>query len=397
MQSDDLATGDKFGFQVAISGDGTRLVAGAANENTFVGSAYVFALTGGVWAQEQKITAPGAGAGDLFFSEDAVSLDGDGSTLVIGANRYDTSAADQGEAYVFTRSGTVWSHAKTLVASDAAAGDRFGWSVAISGDGATIAAGALDEEVSAGVNNGAVYVFTGGGATWAEQQKLIPTTRVQNAQFGNHVSLSNDGDTLMIAALFDDGFPAEAPASDNAGAAYIFTRSGGTWSETIKLTESGSIGSAFMGHNVSMSGDGLAAVTGTRTDPSVSDSKVFVYRLNGTWAKEATLQPAAHVTVFLSDIGAINYDGSRVVVGALNAISGTTTGAGAAFVFDRIATVWTEGARHGEQPPTLNRGMGWRVAIPRNQNAAIVMVAGVSGTPEGGAAFVCNLPADPLP
>jgi len=154
----DAAVFDHFGFSVSLSGD-TAIIgvpfdddAGAAS-----GSAYVFREVAGVWQQIAKLTADDAAVNDYFGA--SVSLSGD--TAVVGAIFDAHAGAQSGSAYVFTRTGCVWTQQAKLTASDADAGDLFGVSVALSGD--TVVVGAYLDDHAAGTNSGSAYVFTGLG------------------------------------------------------------------------------------------------------------------------------------------------------------------------------------------------------------------------------------------
>src|SRR5262249_26694647 len=154
--ADDRTSEDLFGFSVAISGD--TVVAGAPLDvngaNTSQGSAYVFTRIGEVWTKQQKLT-PNDGAGGAHFGF-SVALSGD--TVVVGAVSDDIAAnADQGSAYIFTRSGADWTQREKLIATDGAAKDNFGVSVALSGD--TVAVGAVKDDVGANADQGSAYVF----------------------------------------------------------------------------------------------------------------------------------------------------------------------------------------------------------------------------------------------
>ena len=130
------------------------------------GSAYVFVRSGGVWSQQQKLLASDAASVDQFGFSVAIS----GETVVVGAPSGGTAGLRQGSAYVFVRSGGVWSQQHKLLASDAASFDRFGYSVAISGE--TVVVGAPLDDGAAGFQQGSAYVFVRSGGVWSQQQKL---------------------------------------------------------------------------------------------------------------------------------------------------------------------------------------------------------------------------------
>ncbi len=196
IASDGVQT-DRFGISVAISGD--TAVIGAffddVGAGVFQGSVYVFTRNGATWTQQQHLVASDGAAGDQFGVR--VALDGD--TAVVGAY----IAGNQGSAYVFTRSGTTWTQQQKLVASDGAAGDRFGRSVALDGDTAVV--GANRDAVGATGDQGSAYVFTRSGTTWTEQQHLVASDGAAGDQFGVGVAL--DGNTAVVGAREDDVGP----------------------------------------------------------------------------------------------------------------------------------------------------------------------------------------------
>jgi len=223
--ADDAAVHDLFGRSVATSGD--TIVVGAALDSTAAGtragSAYVFTRTGGTWSQQGHLFADDAAAGDEFG--DSVAISGD--TIVVGAYGDVNAAGDiAGSAYVFTRTGTTWSQQDHLFADDAAAGDNFGYSVAIDGD--TIVVGAYSDDTAAGADAGSAYVFTRTGSTWSQQDHLFADDAAAYDYFGGSVAI--DGDTIVVGANWDDTI-----VGIYAGSAYVFIRSGSTWSQQQHL------------------------------------------------------------------------------------------------------------------------------------------------------------------
>src|SRR6266540_1557651 len=159
LEASDPAAFAVFGISVAISGE--TVVVGAPGDDSR-GSAYVFARNGGVWSQQQKLLASDAAAGDAFGESVATR----GETVVVGAR----GGGVGGSAYVFARSSGVWSQQQKLRASDAAVADSFGASVAISGE--TVVVGAIGDDGAAGRDQGSAYVFARSGGVWTQQQKL---------------------------------------------------------------------------------------------------------------------------------------------------------------------------------------------------------------------------------
>jgi hypothetical protein len=189
----DGAAGDHFSYSVALDGD-TVLVGAYADSvgaNVSQGSAYVFTRSGSTWTQQAKLTADDGASYDFFGT--SVALDGE--TALVGAYRDDVGAnMDEGSVYVFTRSGTTWTQQAKLVASDGAAGDWFGYSVALNGDTALVGActtGTISQQ-------GSAYVFSRSGTTWTQQAKLMPGDGVPRNFFG--ISVALDGNTALVGA-----------------------------------------------------------------------------------------------------------------------------------------------------------------------------------------------------
>jgi hypothetical protein len=261
----DGAAGDNFGYAVAMDGD-TALV-GAANDdigaNANQGSAYIFVRSGTTWIQQAKLTASDGAASDYFGCAVAIS----GDTALVSARNGDAGATDQGAAYIFVRSGTIWAQQAKLTASDGAASDVFGWSVALSGDTALV--GANWDDVGANANQGSAYVFTRSGTTWTQQQQLIAPDGAGGDNFGISVALS--GDTALVGAAYDD-----IGANADQGSAYIFTRSGATWTQQQKLSGLAGV-NYYFGAAVALYGD--TALVGA---PGTSSVQIFV-RGGTTW------------------------------------------------------------------------------------------------------------------
>ena len=175
---------------------------------------------------------------------------------MLGAYRDDVGArADQGSAYVFTRSGTVWTQQAKLTAADGTANDSFGISVAISGDTALV--GAYTDDVGGNILQGSAYIFTRSGTNWTQQQKLTASDGAANDRFGFSVALS--GGTALVGAWLDD-----VGANANQGSAYVFKRLGTLWTEQQRLTASDGEASDTFGYSVVLSGD--TAIIGTAFD-----------------------------------------------------------------------------------------------------------------------------------
>ncbi|MGE0887026.1 MAG: PKD domain-containing protein [Blastocatellales bacterium] len=282
----DGVSGDNFGDSVAINGD--TIVVGAWSDdigaNINQGSAYVFVRSGSTWFQQQKLTASDAIAQEEFGHSVAIS----GDTIVIG-NTYNQIGSNfyQGSAYVYLRTGTIWAEQQKLIATDGAAGDNFGNSVAISGD--TIVVGALGDDIGSNINQGSAYVFTRSGSAWFEDQKLTASDGAGAGfgtggdHFGSAVTINRD--TIVI------GSPDDNTAQ---GSAHVFIRSGTIWSEHQKLTASDGAGEGnYLGFGYSLAIREDIIVVGPYDDDigsNTNQGSAYVFARSGTvWSEQQKL------------------------------------------------------------------------------------------------------------
>ncbi len=233
LTASDGATLDRFGNNVAISGD-TAFIGSSPGT---VGAVYVFTRSGSTWTETAKLTPPTNDPFQRFSSGLAVS----GDTLLVGANG-DSSRA--GAAYVFVRTGGVWLQQAKLLASDRQASDGFGSGVALSGDTAVIAG---PQQINGVCENGAAYVFTRSGSVWQEQKKFLSPSGVAEDCFGFAVALS--GNTLIIPADLES-----VPGPD-AGAAYVYRGAGANWSTPTRIAPAISLGPDAFGWSVGLDGE----------------------------------------------------------------------------------------------------------------------------------------------
>ena len=313
----DAASGDEFGTSVAIDGDTVVIGASGAGNR---GAVYVLRTTdgGATYGQVAKLTASDAAAGDDFGHSVAIG----GDTVVVGADQY--LKGGSGAIYVFRTSdgGATYVEVAKLTASDAAADDGFGWSVAI--DGNTVVVGAWGDD-DGGSASGSVYVFrtTDGGATYGQVAKLTAPDAAASDKFGYSVAI--DGATIVVGA--------DQYYSGGSGAAYVFltTDGGVTYGQVAKLTaDDGASGDEF-GHSVAIGGD--TVVVGA----SVGDA-AYVFRTSdgatyGQVAKLTTSDAVSHVRFGHS----VAIDGDTVMVGAIGDDGACTDNpicnSGAAYVF----------------------------------------------------------------
>jgi hypothetical protein len=266
LLASDGAPGDFFGSHVSLDGD-TVLIGADADDNS-KGSVYVFTCTGAIWTQQAKLLASDGVAGDNFSRSMSIY----GNTAIIGALKDDDNGLDSGSAYVFTRTGTTWTQQAKLLALDGTADDNFGISVSIYGDTALIGTSYYP--------SGAAYVFTRTGTTWTQQKKILPSD--ETTGFGSSVSL--DRDTALIGAAGDDekGFC--------CGAAYVFTRTDSTWTQQAKLLPSDGKIIEFFGWSVSLSGNTALIGANADSDNGLGSGSAYVFTRTGTtWTQQQKL------------------------------------------------------------------------------------------------------------
>jgi FG-GAP repeat protein len=270
LQPNDETGAGQFGLAAALSSDGNTAAIGGVQDNSNAGAGWIFTRSGSTWTQQgSKLTGAG-GVGEAFFGRSA-SLSGDGNTVVFGGPGDNSSA---GAAWVFTRSGSTWTaQGGKLLPNDAVGAPEFGSAISMSSDGTTmLVAGGADGNPR---GLGAAWVFTRSGTTWTQQgSKLRPNDEVGNGFFG-FGSLSSDGNIAVIAGVVDN---------NNVGAAWIFARSGGVWTQRgSKLTGSGATGAPEMGDGTALSADGMTALIGGTRDNG---------RIGAAWVFFGTPEPA---------------------------------------------------------------------------------------------------------
>ncbi len=303
--------------------------------------------------QQQKLTASGT---HKEFGEQ-VAISADGNTALIGSALDNTT---YGTAWFFTRSGSTWTQQQVLPPPDAQEAG-FGAAVALSSDGSTALIGGPND---GGFGVGAVWVFTRSGSTWTVQQMI---SAPEASDFGTNVSLSADGNTALIGGPNDNSA---------VGAAWVFTRSGSTWTEQQKLTATSGTetGDAALGDIVSLSADGNTALIGGPGDNSSAGAAWVFTRSITTWTQQQKLTPPDAVSgidpVEFGGSAALSGNGSTALIGGV----GDNSLVGAAWVFTRSGSTWIE-----QQKLTATSGtesgegeFGESVALSSSGNTAIV-------------------------
>ena len=331
LAASDGAAGDWFGYAVSRSGDYAIVGAHCDDDRgDYSGSAYIYKRDGTTWSKQAKITASDGAAGDLFGQSVSIS----GNYVIVGAHCDDDgSGASSGSTYIYKRDGTTWRQQAKITASDGAAGNRFGYSVSISGD--YVIVGALGADGS-GASSGSAYIFKHDGTTWSQQAKIAASDGAAGNRFGYSVSIS--GDYVIVGALGADGSGA------SSGSAYIFKHDGTTWSQQAKIAASDGAAGDLFGQSVSISGD--YAIVGAYCDDDSGDysGSAYIYKRDGTiWSKQAkiTASDGAAGDLFGQSV---SISGDYVIVGAyFDDDNGKNSGS--AYIYKRDGTTWSQQAK----------------------------------------------------
>lgn len=320
----DYSSSDNFGTSVAISGDTLLIGApyhfGAASSS---GQAYVYQRSGSFWGEQAKLTATGAAASDYFGRSVGVDVD----TAIVGAPGVDlTGQTDAGAAFVFLRTGTSWALQQKLTAADALASDAFGSAVAVSGNLAIVGA-PKDDSTGGIVDVGSAYPFVRSGTTWTQDPLLTPADGATLDLFGSSVAISVD--TAVI------GSPQNDAKGTNSGAAYVYQRGGTGWGAPQKLTASDGTTGDLLGSGVAISSDTLVLGSPFADTILGTDSgAAYVWnRSGGVWSESTKLSAA--------DGGSSDQFGAAVGISGDSAVVGSPqhtenfSRRGAAYVFLR--------------------------------------------------------------
>lgn len=390
IQASNGATGDNFGYSVAISGD--TAVVGAPFAWTLVqpaatdpvnsvpklvqqGAVYVFIRSGGAWVEQAKLPSPPTSVTKPVMNlGHSVAISGD--TVVVGTP-YDALPVT-GAAYVYTRSGTSWTLQQRLIGTDTILGDQFGWSVAV--DGETVVVGANRK---GGILTGAAYAFVRTGVTWTQQMKFVPAPGtggiVLTSNYGVSVGIS--GDTVVIGGDCEEVFN----SSNLGGVAEVFVREGSSWFRQIVLGAPEwlptlpNASSWKFGHSVAIHRD--TVVVGAPGVPSTGAVYFFTRSgVNWTAAPKVTASDAQTGHLFGSSVSLL---GDLAVAGA----PGASNGIGAAYLFSRNGANWFERRLTLAVPPSTPIGYGSAVAI----GGSSILITAPAGNANKGEAYPFRL------
>jgi hypothetical protein len=437
------------GNSSALSADGNTIAIGAPHESSgskgingnqndssvySAGAVYVFTRRGDTVTQQAYIKASNPMPSANFGS--SVVLSRDGNTMAVAAyyessaatgingNQNDRSIPEAGAVYVFTRSGTTWSQQAYIKASNTgtaavgdglAEGDQFGYSIALSSDGNTLAVGAIGEDSNAtGINgdqadnsanqSGAAYVFTRSGSAWSQQAYVKSSMTRPNILFGYSIGISGNGDTLAVA---------EYDADRGKGALYVLTRSGGTWSHQARIQAENAEPQDSLGYSLAISEDGNTIASGAADEDcltpginpagceadqalNTSAGAAYIFVRNGsTWTQQAFLKASNPGKEDWFGVRiAISGDGNTVAVGAPNEDSAATgingkqddesaQEAGAVYFYTRTGATWGQQAYVKSSNTGDGDEFGSSIALSRDGRTMLVGARGEDSVAKG--------------
>lgn len=315
------------------------------------------------YEEQQKLVSPETLTGTNFGDSVAIS----GNTAVIGAP-WDVINGNnrQGSAFVFVRTGTTWSFQQKLTASDGGFDDRFGQSLALSGD--TILIGAPLHDVGSNANQGAAYVFFRNGATWGLQQKLLLAGGGFLDNFGTNVAL--DGDTAAITS-------SRTQPNQQGGGVHVFFRIGTGWGPQQSLLTSDGVNASAFGSSLAISGETiLVGAPLTVIDATINRGVAYAFVRNGvTWSQQQRLAPA--IPLESGSFGqSVALQGNSAVIGVPGEAIGSNSGQGAAYIFTRTGTTWTQQQKLIAADGQAGERFGVSVGI--SQDTALIASSGNS-------------------
>ncbi len=256
-----VAGSDKY-FGISVGIDGNTIVVGAEGNISQTGAAYVFDYNGVSWDYSQTLTNPGGDNGDQFGS--AVCIDAD--VIVVGSDeQFEVGAGDpnyrRGSVCVFRQSGGTWSLEQKILDPNTTTNDLFGYSVSVSGD--TFVAGSYKHDYGVNAIAGAALVYKCNGSSWIKEATLYSPNADTSYAFGNSVAI--DGNSILVGEMYYDG------AASNSGAAFLFKRICGSWSQGQKCEDPLGAVNDYFGRSVAI--DGQTAIAGAyRDDQGQTDS-----------------------------------------------------------------------------------------------------------------------------
>lgn len=436
LKASNTDSNDNYGNAVAVSHDGSTIVVSAFKESGIVndptvnsaalsGAVYVYRKTNGIWNEVAYLKAPNADDKDEFGY--AIALSGDGNTLAvstineassatgINGNQLDNLAPASGAVYLYVNSGSSWQSQAYIKSSNSNLVDSFGFSVSLDSDGTTLLVGAPGESSSAqsingdetdntGSLSGAAYVFELQNSLWAQTAYLKSTNSDKLDSFGYDVALSEDGLTAVVGSPGEDSNTTSVNgnemdnSSDNSGAAYVFVHNGTTWAQDSYLKASNSDSEDQFGHSVDVNSDGTviaigafneasdSEINGSDSDNSASGAGAayLFYKSQSGWQQEDYIKAVNSDASdrFGSDVQ-LSSNGKALVVGSPNESSSSqgldgdvqlndASTAGAVYLFTDVEGTWQQTEYIKSRNTDAGDGFGSAIAISGDGNTLIV-------------------------
>lgn len=346
------------GSAVAVSSDGNTAVVGGSFDDTNKGAVWIFVRNGTSWSQ-QGGKLVGTGAVGAARQGTAVAISADGNTIAVGGPLDNTSA---GAVWIFTRSSGVWSQqGNKLVGTGAAGNAQQGTALSLSATGNILAVGGVGDDLL----GGATWMFSrDNSGTWSQTgSKLVGSNMVGKGRQGNAVAVSSDGTTLIVGGNNDN---------NRRGAFWIFTNSGGSWSQQGgKLFGSGGSSESWQGSAVAISANGNTVLVGGSADNSLVGAAWVFTRTGSTWTQQGNKIVG---TGFVgsarqgSSVG-LSADGNTAVIGGF----GDDSNKGAMWVFKRNGSTWTQqGSKVSGNGATGSARQGTSMSLSSNGTTAAI-------------------------
>ncbi|MFH0290230.1 hypothetical protein ACGRSR_21725 [Vibrio owensii] len=436
LKASNTDSNDNYGNAVAVSNDGSTIAVSAfkesgiandptANSAALSGAVYVYRKTNGIWNEAAYLKAPNADDKDEFGY--AIALSGDGNTLAVSTineassatgidgNQLDNLAPASGAVYLYVNSGSSWQSQAYIKSSNSNLVDSFGFSVSLDSDGTTLLVGAPGESSSAqsingdetdntGSLSGAAYVFELQNNQWTQTAYLKSTNSDKLDSFGYDVALSEDGLTAVVGSPGEDSNATSVNgdemdnSSDNSGAAYVFVHNGTTWAQDSYLKASNSDSEDQFGHSVDVNSDGTviaisafneasdSEINGNESDNSASGAGAayLFYKSQAGWQQEDYIKAVNSDASdhFGSDVQ-LSSNGKALVVGAPNEASSSqgldgdvqlndASTAGAVYLFTDVEGTWQQTEYIKPSNTDAGDGFGSAIAISGDGNTLIV-------------------------
>lgn len=360
-------TNFELGKAVDISEDGNYAIAGSPGIGTSTGRATIYTLMGNNWVKTAELTADDGGGGDEFGS--SVSISQSGIYAAIGAPLEDEDGNNSGAVYIFYFDGNGWIQQAKLKASDQANGDLFGNAVSISDDGNYVVVGAKKKDKSSSkYDSGAAYIFKRIADTLEQQVKLDPIDLRFEDEFGTAVSIDRTGENVIVSSPFDNDKGA------HSGTVYAFKRTANTWTNTAKLNASNPTISAHFGAAISLNADGTHAAIGAPNANGTAGLAYVFFRTGDYWTEMEIINPDnPNPNQKFGHAVGLSQNGNWLVIGAPGDNTSATS-AGAVYVFKGVTNdcLWIQHCKKTATYPGENNEFGHAVAISDSGERVIV-------------------------